>query len=293
MQRDCPFCFPEPTSILYEDAIVRIIWDAFPVSPGHILVVPKRHVSDWFASSPTEQRALTGALSRARNEVLKLHQPDGFNVGINIGTEAGQTIPHMHVHLIPRYRGDVVDPRGGVRYVLPQKANYLKEPTAIYEPASLLSPSGMHGDLVSGGTGDPLIARLRADLALAEDLDMAVAFILPSGVTLLENHISDLLAKGGRVRILTGDYQQTTDPFALRKLLDLDNRLVMRVHECGASSFHPKAYVISSSNGQRTAYVGSSNLTRSGLRDGVEWNYRIEAECDPKGFAAIQEAFEA
>jgi superfamily II DNA or RNA helicase/HKD family nuclease/diadenosine tetraphosphate (Ap4A) HIT family hydrolase len=292
-QRECPFCFPKPDTIVFEDALIRAIWDVFPVSPGHILVTTKRHVADWFASSPAEQQALTEAISRARNEVLKSRTPDAFNVGINIGAEAGQTIPHLHVHLIPRYRGDVVDPRGGVRYVIPQKANYLQESMAVYAPEMGRPSVVAQGDLVRGGLDDPLIFRLRDDLAGADDLDMAVAFILPSGVTLLENHLSDLLAKGGRVRILTGDYQQTTDPGALRRLLDMEGRLDLRVHECNGGSFHPKAYIISSTRGKHTAYVGSSNLTRSGLRDGVEWNYRVEAECDPSGFAAIQAAFDA
>ena len=293
MQRECPFCFPSPDVVVFEDALVRALWDAFPVSPGHILVTTKRHVADWFASSPAEQQSLIESLSRARNEILKQFTPDGFNIGVNVGAEAGQTIPHLHVHVIPRYRGDVRDPRGGVRYVIPAKANYLSEPIVAYETPRTVIHGASGGDLVSGGPGDPLIVRLRDDLVAADNLDMAVAFIFPSGVAMLEHHIVDLLAKGGRVRILTGDYQKTTDPDALRRLLDLEGNLVLKVHECGQESFHPKAYVISSARGQQTAYVGSSNLTQSGLQDGVEWNYRVEAGCDPGGFAAIQEAFEA
>jgi diadenosine tetraphosphate (Ap4A) HIT family hydrolase len=103
------------------------VWDGFPLSPGHALLVPRRHVGTWFDASPEEQRELLEAIATARGAILERHQPDGFNIGMNLGEAAGQTVPHLHLHVIPRYRGDVEDPRGGVRWVLPQKAAYWRD----------------------------------------------------------------------------------------------------------------------------------------------------------------------
>jgi diadenosine tetraphosphate (Ap4A) HIT family hydrolase len=99
-------------------------WDSYPVSKGHMLLVPYRHVSDYFESSSTEKSALWELLGHAREIINEEHRPDGFNVGINIGKVAGQTIFHLHVHVIPRYAGDVADPKGGVRGVIPAKRRY-------------------------------------------------------------------------------------------------------------------------------------------------------------------------
>lgn len=124
MPKQCPFCSPNPEVVFYESDLVIGLWDQYPVSPGHALLIPRRHVAGWFDASPEEQQALTSALDAARAEILKTHQPDAFNIGINSGKAAGQTVPHLHVHLIPRYTGDSDDPRGGVRFVRPEKAKY-------------------------------------------------------------------------------------------------------------------------------------------------------------------------
>jgi diadenosine tetraphosphate (Ap4A) HIT family hydrolase len=100
------------------------IRDAFPVSPGHSLVIPRRHIGSFFDATPQERDEMLALLDAARKAALAEFRPDGFNVGINDGAAAGQTVPHLHMHLIPRYRGDRADPRGGVRWVLPDKADY-------------------------------------------------------------------------------------------------------------------------------------------------------------------------
>ena len=101
--------------VVFRDDLVFAIWDRYPVSDGHLLVITKRHFADWFEATEEEQRAVLLALERGRQIILERHAADGFNVGVNIGTAAGQTIPHLHVHLIPRFAGDVPDPTGGVR----------------------------------------------------------------------------------------------------------------------------------------------------------------------------------
>lgn len=122
----CPFCNPDPARVFYEGKLVKALWDGFPVSPGHALLVPRRHVATWFDATPEEQLELMAAINNVRTTIIARHKPDGFNVGVNIGRAAGQTVFHLHVHVIPRYEGDVEDPTGGVRGVIPARGNYLK-----------------------------------------------------------------------------------------------------------------------------------------------------------------------
>lgn len=286
----CPFCDPQPAErIFYEDELTQGLWDSFPVSPGHALVVPRRHVATWFDATAEEQAALTRALSVARDIVAERHRPDGYNVGINVGEAAGQTVFHLHVHLIPRYSGDVADPRGGVRHVIPSKGNYLLDGGR--------GTDGTPGELrrralISGGEADPLLPHLLANIDESDSLDMAVAFVLPSGVRRIEPRLRDLLARGGSVRLLTGDYMDVTDPDALLRLLDLEGRFELRAFEARGTSFHPKAYIFRRRGGEGIAYVGSSNLTEPALTGGVEWNYRVVSSEGGSGFADVAASFE-
>jgi diadenosine tetraphosphate (Ap4A) HIT family hydrolase len=121
----CVFCDIGPDRIEWEDDLVFAIRDAFPVTEGHTLLIPKRHVSSWFDATEAEQLALVRGLERAKSNLDLAGAPDGYNIGINAGAAAGQTVMHLHVHLIPRRTGDVDDPRGGVRHTIPGKGNYL------------------------------------------------------------------------------------------------------------------------------------------------------------------------
>lgn len=98
--------------------------DAYPLSVGHSLIVTRRHVATLLDASPEESRACWALVNSLVAFLRDRHEPDGFNVGMNLGAAAGQTVDHVHIHVIPRYRGDVDDPRGGIRWVLPAKANY-------------------------------------------------------------------------------------------------------------------------------------------------------------------------
>jgi diadenosine tetraphosphate (Ap4A) HIT family hydrolase len=120
----CPFCSLPPERIVQTTERIRVVRDAFPVSPGHTLLIPRRHVASLFGLTVVEWVELGQLLVRARTALLDEFQPDGFNIGINDGPAAGQTVSHLHVHLIPRYRGDQPDPRGGVRWIFPDKARY-------------------------------------------------------------------------------------------------------------------------------------------------------------------------
>jgi diadenosine tetraphosphate (Ap4A) HIT family hydrolase len=103
------------------------IYDGFPVSRGHSLIIPKRHIASFFEITIEEQTAMFELLAKARHLLQAEHNPDGFNIGINDGAAAGQTVMHLHIHLIPRYAGDTDDPRGGVRWIMPEKAPYWKQ----------------------------------------------------------------------------------------------------------------------------------------------------------------------
>lgn len=120
----CPFCTLPPERIVEENDHAVWIYDGFPVSPGHCLIIPKRHVGSFFEVSAEERIAMLALLDKAKVVIEEKYQPDAFNIGINVGAAAGQTVPHLHLHLIPRYEGDVSDARGGVRWVIPEKADY-------------------------------------------------------------------------------------------------------------------------------------------------------------------------
>src|SRR5262245_29478365 len=135
-QSPCPFCEVAPERVFYRGRLVLGIWDNFPVSPGHALLISKRHVGDWFEATSQERLELTEAIALAREAILRSHKPDGFNVGVNVGKAAGQTVFHLHVHVIPRYKGDAEDPRGGVRHVIKSKANYLQNVPLPSSPPS-------------------------------------------------------------------------------------------------------------------------------------------------------------
>ena len=98
--------------------------DGYPITPGHTLIIPKRHIGTFFELQKDEHDALMKLMDVAKQDLDTEFQPDGYNIGINDGAAAGQTVPHLHIHLIPRYQGDQDDPRGGVRWVIPEKAKY-------------------------------------------------------------------------------------------------------------------------------------------------------------------------
>lgn len=125
---ECAFCRVDEARIAWSSHWAVALWDAFPVSPGHALVVPRRHVASWGALQECEKQALTAGIDAMRAIIDARHRPDGYNVGFNDGMAAGQTVMHFHVHVIPRYRGDLPDPRGGIRWVLARKAAYWRDP---------------------------------------------------------------------------------------------------------------------------------------------------------------------
>ncbi|MEF8793138.1 HIT family protein [Thiohalorhabdus sp.] len=124
MSQRCPFCELGTQRVLWSDDQAAVVPDTYPVSPGHMLVITKRHVGSFFETSEAERASIAEGLDAAKDLLERDFSPDAFNIGLNNGQAAGQSVPHLHVHLIPRYEGDKEDPRGGVRWILPESAQY-------------------------------------------------------------------------------------------------------------------------------------------------------------------------
>jgi diadenosine tetraphosphate (Ap4A) HIT family hydrolase len=120
----CPFCNLAADRIWLQTDSAIALFDSFPVSPGHTLVIPDDHIGALMELPENDLNDIWNLVSHVRKLLQEKHKPDGFNIGINEGPAAGQTVAHAHIHIIPRYKGDVPDPRGGIRWVIPDKAKY-------------------------------------------------------------------------------------------------------------------------------------------------------------------------
>lgn len=258
MADPCPLCLAGTAS----DVPVHIVAYALGTH-GHTLVVPARHVASLLDLSFTEREALWAAVDTARHRLdLELDpRPDGYTVRFELGPSAPN--PHAHVHVVPRGWSNL----------------------ATGERRRLLD-----------GPENPLGPDLVRDLGSAHRVDIAVAFVFPAGVDRIYSRLADCLDRGGRVRVVTGDYGDASEPAALRRLLDLKDisadRTTLRIFETrNSGTFHPKAYIISSGDDDRPAlaYVGSSNLSAAALVEGVEWNVRVT---DSSGLAQTAHAFD-
>jgi len=276
------------------------IRDEHPVSPGHTLVVARRVVPTWFEATRDEQLAILDLIDIVKADLDAALQPEGYNVGFNAGPVAGQTVMHLHVHVIPRFRGDMDDPSGGVRHVIPSKGNHVRTARP----------------LATGGRSDPFAAHILPLLRRATDIAIVAAFVQESGLVHIEQPLHAALRRGARVRLLTGDYLGITQADALESLLDWMGagdtgeddsgddvpeqgstwRLEVRVVETSSlptrsRSFHPKAWRFEAAD-LGVAFVGSSNLSRAALGEGIEWNLRVDRDRDASAYERIKHAFE-
>ena len=122
---NCVFCQKvEDKDYLIENETAFSFLDSYPLTEGHTLIIPKRHISEIFNLDSKEYTDIWEIINATNKSLTDTLSPDGFNIGVNVGKEAGQTIDHAHLHLIPRYKGDIADPRGGIRWVIPDKAPY-------------------------------------------------------------------------------------------------------------------------------------------------------------------------
>jgi superfamily II DNA or RNA helicase/diadenosine tetraphosphate (Ap4A) HIT family hydrolase/SOS-response transcriptional repressor LexA len=266
--------------------------DRFPVSPGHTLIVTRRVTPDWFSATEDEQRAVLSLVTEVKRRLDDELAPDGYNVGFNAGTAAGQTVMHLHMHVIPRFRGDMDDPRGGVRYVVPSKGNYLREVAS----------------LATGGVDDHFAHHVIPLFDRAAEIAIVAAFVQESGLDRIRAAVDTAVRRGARIRVITGDYLNITQADALETLLDWEQAarsddddaqgsFVARVIEVEqlptrSKSFHPKSWRFESAK-LGVAFVGSSNLSRLALESGIEWNLRVDRDRDVAAYARVRDAFEA
>jgi diadenosine tetraphosphate (Ap4A) HIT family hydrolase len=126
--KNCPLCSHKDIVIengrAIENELAYVLTDTNPVSLGHCLIISRRHVAEFFDATPAEKIAIFELIDEMKSIIDKKHRPDGYNIGVNIGKAAGQSVPHIHIHMMPRYAGDIENPRGGVRGVIPNKQKY-------------------------------------------------------------------------------------------------------------------------------------------------------------------------
>ncbi len=289
----CPFCNLRAPRLSWASDLVVAVRDQFPVSTGHTLVIPRRHVPTYFDASAEEQAEIWRAVREIKARLDDELSPDGYNVGFNAGEAAGQTVMHLHVHVIPRFRGDMDDPRGGVRHVIPSRGNYKREVQS----------------LITGGENDPFIRSIRPLFDAADRIAIVAAFMQHSGLERLRPDVEGALERGAQLRFLTGDYLNITQVAALEELLDwvelsraegedlVAGTLEARVVEVDrldgrTRAFHPKSWRF---EGARfgVVFVGSSNISHSALMTGIEWNLRIDRDSDAAGYERSVSAFQA
>ncbi len=124
-KKSCTFCSIPTDQVVADNSLAYAIHDKFPVTDGHVLVIPKRHAEDYFSLEQDELLACDALLRQLREDIERADSSvEGFNIGVNAGAVAGQTVFHCHIHLIPRRGGDVDDPRGGVRHLIPGQGSY-------------------------------------------------------------------------------------------------------------------------------------------------------------------------
>jgi len=277
----CPLCAVVRDRIAFSDAHGDGVWDAYPVNPGHLLIVPRRHAPTWDKLTDTEKEWVWSTVDQAISVIKSRYSPEGFNVGFNLGTAAGQTVSHFHLHVIPRYARDVADPRGGIRNIIPQRGNYLAKTPAVENDKQRL---------IKGDT-DPFLPHLILHMDRADTCNIAVSFLLDSGARCLLEHLKDFLERGGNARILVSDYLDLTEPVALRRLNDLEGKLCLKVYETHTKAFHLKSYAFLNKS-EGVAFVGSSNISEPALTTTLEWNYKVISSSDTHGFKEIRDGFE-
>ena len=132
MDACCPFCQISTGNtdkpIQFENQMGFVIRDGYPITKGHTLIIPKQHIGSFFDITPAQRQDLFDLVDKAKAQLDQEFKPTSYNIGINDGEAAGQTIAHLHIHLIPRYNEPEKDPRGGVRWLVPEKADYWSKP---------------------------------------------------------------------------------------------------------------------------------------------------------------------
>lgn len=298
-----PFLQVPATEWLASNDLAFAIPALDPAAPGHTLVVLWRVVASYFDATGEEKAALWALVDEVKALLDERLHPDGYDVSFSTGELAGPRVRHAHIAILPRCRE-------------------LAGATPARRTQGAPRPSGApHHDerrppLATGGENDPLSRHLGPLFSTATDIAIVAAFVTETGLDVVRRWIFQALRAGARLRIVTGDYLAFTQVDALRQLLgwtalELEEagepvapveptprgQLRVRVVETALAdgserAFHPKSWLFESRDAG-VAFVGSSNLSRSALETGVEWNLRVERAIDPVGYASVRQAFEA
>jgi superfamily II DNA or RNA helicase/HKD family nuclease/diadenosine tetraphosphate (Ap4A) HIT family hydrolase len=284
MPQSCPLCTWNTAELVWKGDKVHALSDRFPVTEGHVLIAPIRHVARLGDLSAEESTELFGCIE----EVWSLVRKDATdrNIGMNDGAFAGQTIQHVHLHLMPRREGDHPMPDGGVRAIIPPRKDWRR--LRHYRVPS-------HTPFLDGREGNEMLGPLLAALDTAVEVDIASAFVTHGGIDLVEAQLLRVLERpGARVRLLTGDYLGFNEPSVFRRLAGLAPRIQTHVVETGRiGGFHAKSFIIRTIHGNSWMMVGSSNLTARALQHSIEWNVVVDEQVDPYALGAARSSFEA
>jgi len=286
---DCPFCRVDVERLAFVGPKIVGLWEANSNAAGHLILTTKRHATSWTDLGAEETAALIEAIGRGYGLLGERFVGETVNVSWDEGGigPAGQAT-HFHLHMVVRRPGAAL-PRDG--RVLTAAALHSGRAAATGSPPTADASTPHTRALITGGE-DPLLAHLVPHIDQAHHVDVAVAFILGSGARLLQPHLQALLDRGGRLRLVAGDYLDVTDPDALRQLLDLEGDRQLWMFVTKGRSFHPKSWILSADGRDAVAIVGSSNLSETALRTGVEWNYRVSSGVDAEGWRDVQDSFE-
>jgi superfamily II DNA or RNA helicase/diadenosine tetraphosphate (Ap4A) HIT family hydrolase len=279
----CPLCVVDAAEVVWDGEHVRAVRDRFPVTDGHVLIAPKRHVGRLSELSGSERAELFGCVEAVWDRVRR--SATDRNLGINDGEHAGQTLQHVNLHVIPRRPGDHPIPAGGIRAVIPARKDWRRIGTYA---RNLTEP------FLDGGPGRQLIRPLLAELEEAVEVDIAVAFISHGGLDLIDSALRAVLMRSNaRIRIFTGDYLDFNEPEVLRRLAALPSPAESFVVDSrGSVGLHAKTFLIKGRHGESCLFVGSSNLTESALVHSIEWNARIDEHVDPEMLRIARQSFE-
>jgi len=258
--------FTDPDDWIASNELAYAVREQLPISRGHALVALRQADRGWWDTSGLEKVAIFELVDAVKRRLDAEHSPEGYSVGFDIGTTTARSDGRFHVHVVPRYLGELDDlGSGALSFALARHGDSVTPAPS----STLVTPSDGRLKL------ELLRCLVRSDL---DRIDLVVSFVMRSGINLIARHLDDALERGARVRLLTTDYLEITDPSALGFFLDRIGArglgsLEAKVFSDPSTSFHPKAYIFSSSASKGgVAFVGSSNLSHSGITSGVEWN---------------------
>ena len=259
MSSDCPVCDAGLARIVFADASILALRDIGERAESCILLAPRRHVARWRDLTDVERNTLSASISGCQEA---LEQSDAGPSSVRFE----ETSDHFHIVITRATVAPTVCGKSPA-----QSRQDIDAPIGS-KPGLAVAP---HARALIAGGEDALFRHLVPHIDAAKEIDAAISFAMSSGVRLLASHLQDMLERGGRLRLAVGDYLDVTEPEALRRLTDLSGDRALFAFRASRVSFHPKAWIFRFTDGAGALIVGSSNLSETALRSGIEWNLRL------------------